>query len=259
VTFIKAKKSRPAEARNLLDVAKRLFSWARDQEYGLEVNIFADIKPGSVIGEKVSRDRALNEHEIRDLWIAVNKMPYPYGPAYATLILSGLRLNEAVRARWSEIDLKARIWSIPPGRMKGKNRTARPHVVPLTDKMVAIFGALPRFAGDYVFTTTGGEKPISLGSKIKNRLDAELEFEEEWENHDLRRSIVSSLVAMVDEKTNQPLVKEEVADAILAHKPPGVKGVYFRHQYVEERRTALELWGNYVDPPPNVTSLRRAV
>jgi integrase len=255
VTFIKAKKSTPAEARNLLGVAKQLFSWARDQEYGLEVNIFADIKPSSIIGKKVARDRTLTEAEVKALWRAVSKMPYPFGPAYQMLILTGLRLNECVQGRWSEIDLKARIWTIPASRMKGKNRTARAHVVPLTDKMVGILNALPRFAGDYVFTTTGGKKPISLGSKIKDRLDAELEFEEEWENHDLRRSINSSLVAIVD-KDNRPAVKEEVVDAILAHKQPGVKGVYNRHKYVPERRAALELWGNHVDPPSNVTPLR---
>jgi integrase len=256
VTFIKAKKSAPAEARNLLGVAKQLFSWARDQEYGLEVNVFADIKPSSIIGEKVSRDRALKENEIRALWVEVSKLRYPYGPAYQMLILTGLRLNECVQGRWSEIDRKARIWTIPASRMKGKNRTARPHVVPLTNKMIKILDGLPRFAGDYMFTTTGGKKPTSLSDKIKKQLDAELKFDEEWENHDLRRTINSSLVAMVDEKTRQPLVKEEVADAILAHKQPGVKGVYNRHLYVDERRDALERWGDYVDPLSNVTPLR---
>jgi integrase len=249
VTFIKAKKSTPAEARNLLGVAKQLFSWARDQEFGLEINIFADIKPSSILGEKLSRDRYLAKDEVRALWTAVSKLRYPYGPAYQLLILTGLRLNECAHARWGEIDLKARIWTVPAGRMKGKNRTARPHVVPLTNKMVKILDGLPRFAGDYVFTTTGGKKPIALGSKIKNQLDAELKFDEEWENHDLRRTIDTGLTAMAD-------IKEEVIDAILAHKKPGVKGVYRRHEYVEERRAALERWGEHVDPPSNVTSLR---
>jgi hypothetical protein len=54
-------------------------------------------------------------------------------------------------------------------------------------------------------------------------------------------------------------IKGEVIDTILAHKQPGVKGVYNRHQYVKERRAALERWGDYVDPPSNVTPLRRAV
>jgi integrase len=252
VAFIKSKKSTPAEARNLLGVAKQLFSWARDQEYGLEVNIFADIKPGSIIGEKVSRDRALKENEIHALWVEVSKLRYPYGPAYQMLILTGLRLNECVQGRWSEIDRKTRIWTIPASRMKGKNRTARPHVVPLTDKMIRILDGLPRFAGDYMFTTTGGKKPTSLSDKIKKQLDAELKFDEEWENHDLRRTINSSLEAMED-------IKGEVIDTILAHKQPGVKGVYNRHQYVKERRAALERWGDHVGSLPNVTPFRRAV
>jgi integrase len=249
VTFIKAKKSTPAEARNLLGAAKQLFSWARDQEYGLEVNVFADVKPSSIIGEKVSRDRNLNQDEVRALWVEVSKLRYPYGPAYQMLILTGLRLNECVRGRWSEIDRKARIWTVPAGRVKGRNRTAKPYVVPLTDKIAKILDALPRFSGDYIFTTTGGKKPISLGSKIKDRLDAKLRFKEDWINHDLRRTVSTRLTDDLD-------VKETVTDAILAHRKKGSEGNYNRAEYVKQRRAALELWGDYADPPSNVTPLR---
>jgi integrase len=109
--------------------------------------------------------------------------------------------------------------------------------------MVAIFEGLEKFAGEYLFTTTGGSKPISLGSKIKNRLDAELQFEEGWINHDLRRTVATHL-------TDDLGVKETVTDAILAHRKKGSEGIYNRAEYVEQRRAALELWSDYVDPPP---------
>ena len=48
---------------------------------------------------------------------------------YQVLLLSMLRLNEVARAQWSEIE--GDVWTIPATRMKGKNGTARPHVVPL--------------------------------------------------------------------------------------------------------------------------------
>jgi integrase len=244
LALIKAKaKSAPAEARNLRNDASQLFGWARDQDYGLEVNVFADIKPGRVIGEKVARDRVLSTDEIRALWAEVGKLGYPYKEAYQLLILSGLRLRECTAAKKGEVDLDAKIWTVPADRMKGKNGKAKPFKVPLTSRMVAIFEGLEKFAGEYLFTTTGGSKPISLGSKIKNRLDAELQFEEGWINHDLRRTVATHL-------TDDLGVKETVTDAILAHREKGSEGIYNRAEYVEQRRAALELWSDYVDPPP---------
>jgi integrase len=250
LALVKAKaKSAPAEARNLRNDASQLFAWARDQDYGLEVNVFADIKPGRVIGEKVVRDRALSTAEVRQLWAEVSKLSYPYKEAYQLLLLSGLRLRECTAAKRGEVDLDAKIWTIPAARMKGKSSKAKPFKVPLTARMAAIFAELPKFTGEYLFTTTGGRKPISLGSKIKNRLDAALQFEEEWINHDLRRTVATRL-------TDDLGVKETVADAILAHRKKGIEAVYNRAEYVEQRRAALELWGDHVDPPSNVTPLR---
>jgi len=250
LALVKAKaKSAPAEARNLRGDASQLFGWARDQDYGLEVNVFADIKPSRVIGEKVARDRALSKAEIRQLWVEVGKLNYPYKEAYQLLILSGLRLRECTAAKWGEIDLDARVWTVPADRMKGKSGKAKPFKVPLTDRMISILKSLKRFSGDYLFTTDGGRTHVVLGSKIKNMIDAKLQFEQPWVNHDLRRTISTRL-------TDDISVKETVADAILAHRKKGIEAVYNRAEYVAARRDALEKWGDYVDPPSNVTPLR---
>ena len=226
-----------------------MFGWARDQAYGLNHNIAADIKPLKIIGAKVSRERALSTDEVRALWAAASAMPYPYGPAYQLLILTGLRLNECVRARWSEINLKAGIGTIPAVRMKGKAGKATSHVVPLTKQMIEILDELPHFTGEYVFSTDAGEKPISLGSKIKDKLDAKLQFDEPWQNHDLRRTIRSGLAELG--------IKEEVSEAVLGHRQPGIRGVYNQHKYLAEKRDALTQWGAVVAPPSNVTPLRK--
>jgi integrase len=251
VKLVKAKaKSAPAEARNLLGAAKQLWGWAREQDFGLRHNIAADIKPRMVVGDKVSRERALTIEEARELYAAAAAMPYPYGPAFQLLTLSGLRLNECVAGRWRELDLKNRVWVIPAARMKGRQSKARPFEVPLTDRMIAILNTLPRFAGgDHLFTTTSGEKPITLGSKAKAVLDDQLLFSAPWQIHDLRRTIRSALVRP------ELGIKEEVAEAILAHKPPGIRAVYNVHPYFDERREAMEKWGDVVDPPSNVTRL----
>jgi integrase len=243
VKLVKARaRTAPAEARNLLGAAKQLWGWAREQDFGLRHNIAADIKPRMVVGGKVSRDRGLDTEEVQELYAAAAAMPYPYGPAYQMLILTGLRLNEAVHGRWREIDLKTKTWTVPAARMKGRQNKTRPFEVPLTDRMIAILNSLPRFAGgDHLFTTTSGEKPIVLGNKAKTALDARLNLAEPWQTHDLRRTIRSGMAKLG--------IKDEVAEAVLAHKQPGIRRIYNVHPYFDERRDALEQWGNVVDPP----------
>jgi integrase len=245
-----------AEARSYLSVIKTFFVWALDQEYGLDRSPCSDIKPSSTIGEKNPRSRALNDDEVAALWRAADQTPYPVGPIYKLLMLSGLRLNEAARAGWSEIDLAKQQWIIPAARMKGKNtgsKKAVPHLVPLTAPMLQIIDTLPHFThGDLLFSTTKGRRPVEMGSRVKQAIDVKMLAElrriaeqrgndpqkialEEWINHDIRRTVRTNLSAL-------KVVKKEVSEAVLAHKQGGIVGVYDVYEFSDEKREALELW-----------------
>ncbi len=72
-------------------------------------------------------------------------------------------------------------------------------------------------------------------------------------NHDVRRTVRSQLFRL--------RVAEEVAEAVLAHARPGIKKVYDQHDYIDEKRDALERWAarlkHIVNPEPsNVVQLR---
>jgi integrase len=254
LTLIESVRDRPApaQARNLLGYLKTFFSWAIERgTYGLESSPCADLKGARIVGEQQSNDRTLSNAELFAFWHATGQMPYPYGPIYRLLLLSGLRLNEVADAVWSEFDLKG-IWTIPASRMKGKNGKARPHSVPLTADILDILSGLPRFnGGEYLFSTTNGKSPVWVSVKIKRRLDAAMldilrgiakergEKPEKvvlplWVNHDLRRTLRSRLSKL--------RVSADVAEAVLAHVKPGIRGVYDRYEYFDEKRQALELW-----------------
>lgn len=264
----------PTQARNLLGYCKQLFGWAVDRgDYGIEVSPCGDLKASKIVGEKKSGDRILSEEELFAFWRAIGRMAYPYRQVYQLLTLTALRLNEAARAAWSEFDLPNTMWVIPAARMKGKNARAREHVVPLTDDMLAILKSLPRFKrGVFLFSTTFGEKPVWMNDKIKKALDqrmlrtlralarrrgadpASVDLPR-WTNHDIRRSVRSQLSRLK--------VAEEVREAVLAHVRPGIKGVYDRYQYFDEKGEAFTLWAarlrSIVDPPPsNVVPLHGA-
>ena len=256
---VRKKGGAPRMAHNLFDNIRSLFSWA--------VPVYLDqspcerLRPTKLIGPKKPRTRVLTDRELRGFWAAAEAMPYPYGPLYRMLAMTGQRKSEVAEARWREFDLDKAVWSIPPERMKMDH----PHVVPLAPAMVDLLRALPRFAKhDHLFSTTLGMKPVNGFSKNKTRLDrrvlAELRKDdpaarlEPFVIHDIRRTMRTHLSGLP--------IPENVRELVIAHAKPGLHKVYDQHAYQDEKREALTLWGarlrSIVEPPPaNVVPMKK--
>jgi integrase len=243
----------PGHARNLLSYLKTFFSWVIERDdFGLETSPCDRLKAKSIFGDRQSSGRTLSDSEIFACWRAAQRMGYPFGSIYMLLLLTGLRLYEVADAAWAEFDIAKGLWTIPAERMKGKPGMARPHTVPLTSKILEILETLPRLtSGDFLFSATFGATPVWMTDKGKRRIDArmlrtlrafarmrgadpEMVKLEAWVNHDLRRTLRSRL--------SELRVSSDVAEAVLAHVKPGIRGVYDRHEYLDEKRHALELW-----------------
>jgi integrase len=166
-------------------------------------------------------------------------MGYPFGKLFQLLLLTALRRDEAANACWVEIDMATKLWVIPPERMKGGSA----HAVPLTAEISALLESLPRFSGgDFLFSTTGGQRPVSGFSKAKARLDGlmrkELEAQdmpfEDFVIHDIRRTCRTRFSALP--------VEDIVRELLVAHARPGLRKVYDLHLYEKEKAQALTLW-----------------
>ena len=217
---------KPMAAHRLHEVAKALFYWAVNEGF-LEASPFARM---TAPVEKRPRGRDLKHPEIKRLWTACEATPYPFGPLVELLALTLQRRNEVAELQWPEIDLDKAEWTIPAERSKSK----RAHIVPLSKPAVQIIKALPRYlGGPYVFTTTGGARPVSGFSKMKTRLD-KLTKVTDWRLHDLRRTGRSEMARLK--------VDDVVAERVLNHVPRGLAKVYNRYQYLDEKREALNLW-----------------
>ena len=264
------KRTAPQTARCLLVLAKRFFGWAVDQQtFGLSVSPCEGLSGKKLIGELRPRDRRLNDSEIFALWRASERIGYPLGPLYKTLLLTGLRLNEAAQVSWPEVHGDTII--IPASRMKGREGKAREHLVPVSQALREVIASLPRVKnGPFLFSYSAGKRPLTMDGHIKRDLDrrmlrtlrglARRRGEDHqavtlprWTNHDLRRVVRSGLA--------QLRIAHNVAEAVLAHRPPGIVGTYDVHQYQDEKAEALEAWAQHLEAivnpsPATVIKLR---
>ena len=186
------------------------------------------------IGKKLPRKRILDDAELRAAWNAAESMGYPYGRAIQLLMLTGQRKSEITEACYSEIRKSA--LEVPAERMKSDEA----HVIPLGKMAQELIAALPRWnVGDYLFSTTSGEKPINGFSKPKLRLDAAMAAElghpvEPFVIHDIRRTVRTHLSALP--------IPQHVAERIIGHAQPGLIQTYDRWSFLEEKRQGIELW-----------------
>jgi len=229
----------PITANRLLAWLKTLYVFAIDRGI-VKASPCQGIKAPSA---ETSRDRALSDEEIAAVWHASEGLGWPYRPLVRMLILTGQRRTEVAGMRWSEIDLSAKIWTLPGIRAKN----GREHTVPLSDQAADILRGLPRIDGsDFVFTFSG-QKPLSGYSLIKNRLDSILPADmQPWTLHDIRRSVASGLARL---GTNLPIIEK-----VLNHVSgsfSGVAGVYQRHSFADEKRAALAAWARHVESIAN--------
>ncbi|KVQ01859.1 integrase [Burkholderia ubonensis] len=149
-------------------------------------------------------------------------------------ILTAARSGEARGARWSEIDLKRGIWSIPSERMKAKKE----HRVPLAPAAVELLKAIERIDDqDLVFPS-----PRS-GSVLSDMALLELMRRQHLEAtpHGFR----STFRDWAGEYTNYP---RELAEVALAHiKADATEAAYWRGDVLEKRRQMMSDWATFIE------------
>jgi integrase len=151
-------------------------------------------------------------------------------------VLTAVRTSEAIEAKWDEIDLEARLWTVPGERMKA----GREHRVPLCDRAVKLLKALPREKGSpYVFIGARARKPLSNMAMLQllRGMRPGLTV------HGFR----SSFRDWAAECTNFP---RELAESALGHVLANkVEAAYQRGDLLEKRRRLMDAWAAYCTKP----------
>ena len=242
-------------ANRTMSLMKQLLQFGVDRGI-LTVNVCADMKKKSVGGVEKGRDRTLSFKEIKDFWLKVEKFPtYKSVPiALKILLVTAQRRGEIAAAEWSHIDLQGRrLWTIPASNSKN----GKEHHVPLSPTTIDLFKQLKTLAGKSRFVMPSPHKieaaspppPDSKNDVVSPAFpDSDKHFTERaitkaverhlskigmahWTPHDLRRT-ASTQLAMLG-------VLPHVKEKILNHALPPMMAVYDHHDYMDERRAAL--------------------
>lgn len=182
--------------------------------------------------EKVAKVQHYNSLEVKlmpEFWEKLKAQEWIGAKALQFIILTTSRSGEVRGARWDEIDLKRKVWTIPAERMKG----GRAHTVPLTDDAITLLESLPQDS-DHVFTgIRGGALTDATISKVPKRIGYNVTA------HGFR----ATFRTWAQEHTAYP---EEVCELALAHvNSDATRAAYARGELVDKRRKLMEDWHRF--------------
>lgn len=234
----------PATAVHLREIVMNIYSWAiaRGAKYP---NPATGIKPSSIATFK-PKDRALTPDEIGlffKLLERVATLP-TIRLAIRFALLTMVRKSELQLATWDEVNFKEATWTIPKDRMKRR----KPHVIYLAQQALDILIALKTCAGGSPYLLPSRydtDKPMSQAT-LNRVIDATVDLArkeslplDDFCVHDLRRTASTIL--------HEAGYNSDWIEKCLAHEQKGVRAVYNKAEYADQRRQMLQDWANMVD------------
>lgn len=188
-----------------------------------------------------ARERALSAEEI-GLFLRAAKesnIRRQFKVALHLILITMVRKSELMLARWSDVHLDIAEWHIPAEASK----TGKPHIVYLSRQAVGMFETLRGLAGgsEYVLPGRSSLKRPFAHNAINSALKKALQGQAipAFTVHDLRRTASTLL-----HERGWP---SDVVEKALNHTIGGVRGVYNRAEYADQRKLMLQQWADFVD------------
>ncbi|MCX7143736.1 MAG: site-specific integrase, partial [Proteobacteria bacterium] len=241
---IKKERNAPATAVHVREIVMQVFRFV--QARGVKIENPADRVKASAIATFKPRERALSPDEIRiffDTLDGVGTLPQ-LKLGVKLILLTLLRKGELLNARWTWVDFDAATLTIPVEIMKAR----RPHVVYLSQQALDILVALRAFAGSSPYLLPGRyetDQPMSdatlnrvITATAAKARQAGLALAD-FTVHDLRRTGSTLL--------HEAGFNTDWIEKCLAHEQRGVRAVYNKAEYADQRRLMLQTWADMVD------------
>jgi integrase len=213
----------------------RFYTWAIANGH-VEANTAA----GTEGYDTPKRERVLYDAELAALWGATAE-PTDFHLIIRIMLWTGCRRSEVGSLRWSEVvngELR-----IPGSRTKNH----RPLTLPMPCQMRRALDAWPRRLGrDHLFGS--GPNGFQAWSQSKARLDARLGLDEDWDLHDLRRSVETRMAGLG--------IPKDHVNRVLNHAVGPITEAYDRHSYMPEKAAALQRWADELERVMKRTPIR---
>ena len=214
----------------------------------------ADEIANSSIATFKKRERVLTPREIKLFFNTLEETQSDFAlkKAVKFILLTMVRKGELVNATWDEVDFKNKVWTIPAERMKAK----RAHNVYLSEQALDLIIAFQIYSEGSPYLLPGRinrRQPIansSLNRVIANCIKFINKDEQRIDDftvHDLRRTGSTLLHEM---GFNSDWIEKS-----LAHEQQGVRAVYNKAEYAEQRKEMMQRWADQVEEWINDNSL----
>lgn len=237
-------------------LGRQAFAFAVSRDL-LETSPWVGIsRPG---GAEQPKERKLTDDEIRAFWNGIEDaaVSRPVRLALKLILTTAQRPGEVAGAQLSELDAKARVWTIPPERIKTERHSPdKDHIVPLSSLALDLVeqvreATAPKkdrerspFLLPSVHTLKKAGEPLSvraLARALRNCIDddGQLFGLEPFTPHDLRRTAASHMTALGIDRLH--------VSKVLNHTDDGITGkVYDQHDYMPEKKRALTTWADHL-------------
>jgi integrase len=239
---------KPATASRLRGRIETVLDWAKVSGYRAGENParwrghLDKMLPARSKVSPIEHHAALPYTELPGFLVALREQQGIAARALEFIILTAARSGEVLGARWSEVNLLDKVWTVPAKRMKAK----REHRVPLSDGALAVLQKMQalRPAGDddpYVFPGGKEGKPLSNTAMLELR---QRMGRTSITVHGFR----STFRDWAAERTNFP---REIAEMALAHVVGGKSELaYWRSDLFEKRRKLMQQWETFCTTEP---------
>ena len=229
------KRGADQSALQVRHILKRIYAYAIARQR-VQFNPAAAIEAKYIATAK-SRDRALTRDEVGKLLRAVyaSSMRRAHKLALHLLLLTMVRKADLIEAKWEHVDVEAGQWHIP------ETKTGKPHIVYLSTQARALFSELRELACGSPFvlpSRSSLQEPIAH-STLNVAIRALGIDIADFVLHDFRRTASTHL--------HEAGFPADVVEKALAHTIGGIRGVYNRAEYADQRRAMLQQWANMVD------------
>jgi len=237
IVFRKRDNGRPASAGAIRNLLKRIFDYAIVCNAALTNPTLAT--PMRFITKARPRTRALSADEIKAYLQTLyrSNIRRQFKLALHIILLTLVRKSELLFAEWNDVDFVAGEWQVP----QENSKTGQPHIIYMSRQVAEMFHELKALAGGsglVLPSRSSLDKPFA-----KNALNQALEGVnfpiEPFTIHDLRRTGSTLL--------HEKGYPSDVVEKALNHTIGGVRGVYNRAQYAEQRKQMLQFWADYLE------------